>query len=75
MPRLKLMSFIAHYLAGRVRTAPGFRSFRTARLKVQSSKKQVDLGIDGEVVTMDTPMVVTIFPQSLLVKVPRPSLI
>ena len=71
VPRLKLMSFIAHYLAGRVTTAPGFRSFRTARLKVQSSKKHFNLGVDGEVVTMEMPLVVTIVPQSLLVRVPR----
>ncbi len=29
MPRLSLARFVAHYLAGRVREAPGFRSFRT----------------------------------------------
>ena len=71
VPRLKLMSFIAHYLAGRVRTAPGFRSFRTARLKMQSSKNHMKVGVDGEVMTVDMPLVVTIVPQSLLVKVPR----
>lgn len=71
VPRLALTSFIAHYLAGRVRTAPGFRSFRTTRVRVQSSKKLFPLGIDGEVVTMETPLVITIVPQSLSVKVPR----
>jgi diacylglycerol kinase family enzyme len=71
VPRLKLMSFIAHYLAGRVRTAPGFRSFRTARIKVQASKKHLHVGIDGEVMTVDIPLVITIVPQSLLVRVPR----
>ncbi len=71
VPRYKLMSFIAHYLAGRVRTAPGFRSFRTARLKLQSRKTHLHVGIDGEVATLDLPLVVTIVPQSLLVKVPR----
>jgi diacylglycerol kinase family enzyme len=71
VPRLKLMSFIAHYLAGRVHTTPGFRSFRTARLRMQSSKKHLKVGVDGEVMTVDMPLVVTIVPQSLLVKVPR----
>jgi YegS/Rv2252/BmrU family lipid kinase len=71
MPRLALTSFIAHYLAGRVRAAPGFRSFRTSRVRVQSSKKHFHLGVDGEVVTMETPLVITIVPQSLSVKVPR----
>jgi diacylglycerol kinase family enzyme len=71
VPRHKLMSFIAHYLAGRVHTAPGFRSFRTARLKVQSRKTHLHVGVDGEVARLDVPLVVTIVPQSLLVKVPR----
>jgi diacylglycerol kinase family enzyme len=70
VPRLALTSFVAHYLAGRVREAPGFRSFRTSRVKIQSSKSHLHLGIDGEVVTMNTPLVITIIPQSLSVKVP-----
>jgi YegS/Rv2252/BmrU family lipid kinase len=71
VPRLALTSFVAHYLAGRVHEAPGFRSFRTSRVKIQSSKLRLHLGIDGEVVTMNTPLVITIVPQSLSVKVPR----
>jgi YegS/Rv2252/BmrU family lipid kinase len=71
VPRLALTRFVAHYLAGRVREAPGFRSFRTSRVKVDSSKHHLHLGVDGEVVTMDTPLVITIVPQSLSVKVPR----
>lgn len=71
MPRLALTRFVAHYLAGRVREAPGFRSFRTSRIKVDSSKHHLHIGIDGEVVTMTTPLLITIAPQSLSVKVPR----
>jgi diacylglycerol kinase family enzyme len=71
VPRLALTSFIAHYLAGRVRTAPGFRSFRTSRIRVQSRKKYFHVGIDGEVATLATPLVIMIVPQSLSVKVPR----
>jgi YegS/Rv2252/BmrU family lipid kinase len=71
MPRLSLTRFVAHYLAGRVREAPGFRSFRTSRIKVDSSKPHLHIGVDGEVVTMATPLLITIAPQSLSVKVPR----
>ncbi len=71
VPRLELTRFVAHFLAGRVHTTPGFRSFRTSRVKLQSSKRRLHLGIDGEVVTMATPLVITIVPQSLSVKVPR----
>jgi diacylglycerol kinase family enzyme len=69
--RLELMRFVAHYLAGRVRETPGFRSFRTARVKMHSSKARLSIGIDGEVATLPPPLVITIVPQSLLVKVPR----
>lgn len=72
VPRLVLMSFVAHYLAGKVRTAPGFRSFRTARIKMQSPRKRMAVGVDGEVVNFETPLVITTVPKSLLVKVPRP---
>jgi len=70
LPRIALMKFVAHYLAGRVHAAPGFRSFRTLRMKVQS-RKALHVGLDGELFEMATPIVITIVPQSLLVKVPR----
>jgi diacylglycerol kinase family enzyme len=69
--RLSLMRFLAHYLAGRVREAPGFRSFRTSRMKVHSSHRSLSIGIDGELHTVGLPLVITIVPRSLLVKVPR----
>jgi YegS/Rv2252/BmrU family lipid kinase len=69
--RLELMRFVAHFLAGRVRETPGFRSFRTMRAKMQSPRPRLQLGIDGEVFTMDTPLTITIVPKSLLVRVPR----
>src|SRR5207249_9113568 len=46
LSRLALMRFVAHYLAGRVKETPGFRSFRTARAKLQSSRPRLRLGID-----------------------------
>ncbi|HEX2123735.1 MAG TPA: diacylglycerol kinase family protein, partial [Thermoanaerobaculia bacterium] len=70
-PRLQLMKLVARYLAGRVREVPGFRSFRTLRMRAQSSRPQLTVGVDGEVFTFATPLVVTIVPQSLVVKVPR----
>ena len=71
VPRYKLMSFIAHYLAGRVHETPGFRSFRTSRMKVHASKAHLKVGVDGELFTFDMPLVITIAPQSLKVKVAR----
>ena len=69
--RLDLMRFAAQYLRGRVREAPGFRSFRTSRMKMQTPRDHLHLGMDGEVMTMRTPLVITTVPQSLLVRVPR----
>ncbi len=71
LSRLKLTKFIARYLAGRVRETPGFRSFRTASMKVQSARATIRIGVDGEVFTMRMPLTITIVPRSLLVRVPR----
>ncbi len=71
--RLELIRFGGQYLAGQVRTAAGFRSFKTKRMRVQSSHPRVTIGIDGEIFTYDTPLVITIVPSSLLVKVPAGS--
>jgi diacylglycerol kinase family enzyme len=72
VPRWVLTRYVSRYLAGRVRTIPGFRSFRTLRMRVQSGHRQIKVGIDGEVFTMQTPLVITTVPQSLIVRVPRP---
>ncbi len=69
--RWQMTRYVARYLAGRVRTIPGFRSFRTLRMRVQSSHSHLKVGIDGEVFTLATPIVITAVPQSVLVKVPR----
>lgn len=71
VPRWVLAKYLSRYLAGRVRTIPGFRSFRTLRMRVQSSRRVLKVGIDGEVFTMETPLVITTVPQSLSVRVPR----
>jgi diacylglycerol kinase family enzyme len=69
--RLRLMRFVTRYVRGRVREIPGFRSFRTRRMRVQSSRPTLHLGIDGELFTLATPLVITIAAQSLVVRVPR----
>ena len=69
--RVRLMRFVARYMAGRVRQTPGFRSFRTTRLRVQSPHHALKVGVDGELFTIETPLVITILPQALAVRVPR----
>ncbi|HUP50276.1 MAG TPA: diacylglycerol kinase family protein [Thermoanaerobaculia bacterium] len=71
LSRRRLMRFMARYLAGRVRETPGFRSFRTSGMKVQSSRPSLKAGVDGEVLALATPVTITIVPQSLEVMVPH----
>ena len=71
LSRWQLMQFGAHYLAGRVQKAPGFRSFRTRSLKLQSPRRSIQLGIDGEIMTAAMPAVITTVPSSLLIRVPK----
>ena len=71
MSRRKLTRMVARYAAGRVRTVDEFRSFATLRMQVQSSRAQLDAGVDGELFSLPTPLTVTAAPQSLLVRVPR----
>ncbi len=69
--RWKMAGIVARYAAGRVRTIEGFGSFRTLRMKVQSSRAQLKVGVDGELFSLPTPLMMTAAPQSLLVRVPR----
>lgn len=69
--RLRMTRFLMRYATGRVRTIPGFTSFKTLRLRVQTPRARLKVGIDGELFTMETPLVLTAVPQSLMVKVPR----
>jgi len=70
--RVRLMRIVGRYMAGRVRQIPGFRAFRTKHLRVQSSHDHLKIGVDGELATFATPLVITSVPRSLTVKVPRP---
>ena len=71
VPRWVLTRYVSRYLAGRVRTIPGFRSFRTLRMRVESSRRELKVGIDGEVFTMSMPLVITTVPQSLILRAPK----
>jgi len=68
--RWRLTKFVARYAAGRVRTIPEFRSFQTVSMRVQTQRPRLKVGIDGELFTLETPLVITAVPRSLLVRVP-----
>jgi YegS/Rv2252/BmrU family lipid kinase len=71
--RWRLARMVTRYMAGRVREIPGFRSFRTTMMRVQSPRATLKVGIDGEVFTMSSPLTIAIVPQSVTVRVPRAS--
>jgi diacylglycerol kinase family enzyme len=69
--RWRLTRYAARYLAGRVRTIPGYRSFRTTRMRIDTSRSQLKVGVDGELFDIATPLTITSVPRSLVVRVPR----
>jgi diacylglycerol kinase family enzyme len=73
LPRTALIRYAAHYLAGQVTAAAGFRSIQTTQLQLQSSVQRLRIGIDGELFTMAMPLTITTVPSSLLVRVLRGS--
>jgi diacylglycerol kinase family enzyme len=68
--RWQLTRIVARYMAGRVREIPGFTMFRTRRMRVQSSRALLKVGIDGELFTLETPLTIMSVPQSVTVRVP-----
>lgn len=73
MPRLRFILLIARYIGGKVDDFPGFRSIQTGKLKVRPAHSRVRVGLDGEVVSMNSPLVLTAVPLSLRVRIPAPS--
>ena len=69
--RWLLTKFVARYLAGRAKGSPGFRFFRTKRVRVQSARRELRVGIDGEVFQLASPLTIIAVPASLSVRVPR----
>lgn len=72
MARIRFVKAVARYVRGKISIVDGLRYRRTKQLKIQATKTSLRVGIDGEIFTIPTPLVVTIVPRALLVKVPRP---
>ena len=62
--------FITLDLAGQVRRYPGWIEWTTPRFQIDANEP-VDIGIDGEAMTMDPPLVFEALPGALLVRLPR----
>ena len=68
MNRLQFIRAAAKYLRGKVVDVPGFRSVRTAQLRVDSSKGHMRVALDGELVDLPTPLQIASVPSSLLIR-------
>jgi diacylglycerol kinase family enzyme len=62
--------FITLEIAGQVNRFPGWLEWTTPRFQIDADEP-VDIGIDGEALTMDPPLVFEALPGALLVRVPR----
>jgi diacylglycerol kinase family enzyme len=62
--------FIALEAAGQVRRFPGWQEWATSRFEV-SSGAPVEIGIDGEALLLDPPLVFESLPGALRVRLPR----
>jgi YegS/Rv2252/BmrU family lipid kinase len=71
--RWQLAKIVARYMTGRVREIAGFTSFRTKQMRVQSTRATLKVGIDGELFTLTTPLILESVPASVTVRVPRAS--
>ena len=61
--------FITLELAGQVRRYPGWLEWTTPKFEIEANEP-VDIGIDGEALTMDPPLVFEALPGALLVRLP-----
>ena len=62
--------FVALEAVGQVRKFPGWLEWETPRFEV-SADSPVEIGIDGETLTMTPPLVFSVRPGALLVRIPR----
>jgi hypothetical protein len=62
--------FVALEAAGQVRRFPGWQEWSAPRFEVGSSAP-VEIGIDGEALLMDPPLVFESLPGALRVRLPR----
>ena len=70
MNRPQFVRAAAQYFRGRIGDVPGFRSVRTAQLRVDTGKRHLRVSVDGELVDMQTPLQIAAVPASLLVRAP-----
>jgi len=70
MPRLRFVAVVASYIGGKAAGMPALRAIEAERVTLRTEHSKVRVGMDGEVVTMRSPLEVRIVPRSLSVRVP-----
>lgn len=71
MSRMQFIRAAAKYFRGKIADVPGFRRVRTTQLRVDTGKRRLRLSVDGELMTLDTPLQIAAVPSSLLVRGPQ----
>jgi hypothetical protein len=62
--------FVALEAAGQIRRFPGWLEWATPRFQVDSSGP-IEIGVDGEALSLDPPLVFETRPRALRVRLPR----
>lgn len=70
MNRPQFIRAAAKYFRGKIGDVSGFRSIRTAQLRVDTGKRRLRVSLDGELVEIQTPLQIAAVPSSLLVRAP-----
>jgi diacylglycerol kinase family enzyme len=70
MSRFQFIRAAAKYFRGKIADVPGFRSIRTAQLRVDTGRRKLRVALDGELIDVQTPLQIAAVPSSLLVRAP-----
>ena len=65
--RWHFLRVVARYLRGRMRPGDTLRFFSTTTLRITSAQRLLRVGMDGELIQLQTPIVVSIVPRGLTV--------
>ncbi len=71
IPKLRFIRSVGRYLRGKTTADGAIRSVRTTRLRVESARPSMRVGLDGELHQVSTPLVISIVRRGLNVRVPR----
>ncbi|HEY0590908.1 MAG TPA: diacylglycerol kinase family protein [Thermoanaerobaculia bacterium] len=71
LPKHRFVVSVGRYLRGKVTADGAVRTVRTTRLRVQSARPSMRVGLDGEIHDLTTPIVISIVRRGLNVRVPR----